>query len=691
MNSKIILKHIINVKFLCGYLLLLILNFCVACSQNENHVSADAQGVFNTYDSLMEVQKYSDAISTLQNNFNENEATDYDRLTYYQLVARYYSDVPLDLKSTEIYLDSFEMLMPLFENLNSEKLGFYYLKKAKLAGAKQDYDQAFYYFYKCKQLLDVNVDFKNKQYYTNELAVILFKEGYYTVAKDYFKEVYSIGTKHPDLSDFGYSFLLKHMSLNNVGVAFERMNELDSASFYYNMALDVVEKNLKIYPEKLNRIEQAKAITNGNLGGVYVKQKKYTEALSLLAESINTNLKEGYDKNDAILTKIKLAQLYNETHRYDSCFRLITEVEKYLSTSTNVEALYRVENLKYSYFIHIKDFAKAISANEKRLILNDSLKVVNKKGYTKENFIKYNELVKSQIDLELYKSSNRVKSIYLYSAAALIVMCTVLIYVLLRVRKQQKTHIEKLRKLNLVIASTNNQLQESLNSLELLQEDNKRYQKLIVHDLRSPLTSILSLINLIKIEEKTNESVMQYIDLVEKSGNKAMLLIAEILKKESNNTSLETKVTSLESILSPCIQMYQSHALKKQISITTHIEMYDVNVNVDKMWRVFSNILANAIKFSNNNSVITISTHANDKKVLIVFKDEGIGIPLEKQKDIFNTYAMKGQQGTSGEVSYGMGMFICKQIVEAHGGKIWFDSIENKGTTFYVELDRVVE
>ncbi|MCZ2139954.1 MAG: sensor histidine kinase, partial [Bacteroidia bacterium] len=134
-----------------------------------------------------------------------------------------------------------------------------------------------------------------------------------------------------------------------------------------------------------------------------------------------------------------------------------------------------------------------------------------------------------------------------------------------------------------------------------------------------------------------------------------------------------------------------SHALKKQISITTHIEMHDVNVNVDKMWRVFSNILANAIKFSNKNSVITISTHANDKKVLIVFKDEGIGIPLEKQKDIFNTYAMKGQQGTSGEVSYGMGMFICKQIVEAHGGKIWFDSIENKGTTFYVELDRVVE
>ncbi len=111
-----------------------------------------------------------------------------------------------------------------------------------------------------------------------------------------------------------------------------------------------------------------------------------------------------------------------------------------------------------------------------------------------------------------------------------------------------------------------------------------------------------------------------------------------------------------------------------------------IPVNREKLWRVVSNLIANAIKFSPTGAIIRVSLQEETDHVRITVEDHGIGIPQEIGSKIFDMFTEAKRVGTGGEESFGLGLAIAKQIVDAHGGKIWFDSKPGNGTTFFVEL-----
>ena len=99
-----------------------------------------------------------------------------------------------------------------------------------------------------------------------------------------------------------------------------------------------------------------------------------------------------------------------------------------------------------------------------------------------------------------------------------------------------------------------------------------------------------------------------------------------------------------------------------------------------------NNLIVNAIKFSPEGSPIKIECRKWENKVLVTISDAGLGIPDEIQNKIFDPFTSARRTGTQGEKPFGLGLYICKQIIEAHEGKIWLDSEAGKGTTFFVEL-----
>ena len=111
-----------------------------------------------------------------------------------------------------------------------------------------------------------------------------------------------------------------------------------------------------------------------------------------------------------------------------------------------------------------------------------------------------------------------------------------------------------------------------------------------------------------------------------------------------------------------------------------------VNINTDKFTRVIDNILTNALKFTPLGGKININISKSNTIALLKIEDNGIGIPLHLQALIFDKFTTAGRRGTSGEKSLGLGMSICKKIVALHQGKIWFESKDNTGTTFFIEL-----
>ena len=101
---------------------------------------------------------------------------------------------------------------------------------------------------------------------------------------------------------------------------------------------------------------------------------------------------------------------------------------------------------------------------------------------------------------------------------------------------------------------------------------------------------------------------------------------------------------------------------------------------------MFSNLVVNAIKFSPLQGEINISVVKSKNSALVTVADEGIGIPREQQAFVFDRFTAVRRKGTNGERSFGLGLSICKEIVEEHGGIIQFESSEGKGTSFHISL-----
>lgn len=105
-----------------------------------------------------------------------------------------------------------------------------------------------------------------------------------------------------------------------------------------------------------------------------------------------------------------------------------------------------------------------------------------------------------------------------------------------------------------------------------------------------------------------------------------------------------------------------------------------------KMKQVFQNLINNSIKYSEANTRVEIGCDRKTAETVFYVKDSGIGIPKRQQKQIFSKFFRAENVFTMHTDGTGLGLFIVKAIVEAHGGRIWFESVENKGTTFFFSL-----
>ena len=113
-----------------------------------------------------------------------------------------------------------------------------------------------------------------------------------------------------------------------------------------------------------------------------------------------------------------------------------------------------------------------------------------------------------------------------------------------------------------------------------------------------------------------------------------------------------------------------------------------VQIDESKFLQVINNLISNAIKFTPDGGTITLGLEEQEKTVLITVADTGIGIPKKFHAKLFDKFNNARRTGLKGQPSVGLGMSIIKTIVDWHEGNIWFESEEDKGTTFYIEIEK---
>jgi two-component system, OmpR family, sensor histidine kinase VicK len=177
--------------------------------------------------------------------------------------------------------------------------------------------------------------------------------------------------------------------------------------------------------------------------------------------------------------------------------------------------------------------------------------------------------------------------------------------------------------------------------------------------------------------------------LVNETSHNSLELINEIL--EATNVSLtgiNKEPVEINSLVNNSVEILSFKAAEKDQQIITELLDHPKKlfISQEKIWRVISNLISNAIKFSPNNSAITVKVINGSKEVKIAVSDNGIGIPENIKGEVFNIFTNAKRPGTAGEKSFGLGLSICQQIMEKHNGRIWFEDNKGSGTTFYISL-----
>lgn len=259
--------------------------------------------------------------------------------------------------------------------------------------------------------------------------------------------------------------------------------------------------------------------------------------------------------------------------------------------------------------------------------------------------------------------------------------------------KERHLSDEKKRELQILAEQvmTSLELRKQNQRLTELNEQKNNLMKVLSHDLRSPLSGIIGMSDLLKeLVANDNEDAMEMASLVNQSAKQLNQLIDDILNYtiiESEGFSLNRTDTDVASIVENMKRLYMPSAKFKNIDLSFEADV-DRKVPLDpqKFEQIFGNLLSNAIKFTTDSGNITSHVFTDDDNLILKVSDTGVGMKEEKVKNLFSNNNSQGQQGTSGEKSTGLGLSIIKHFTDLHNGSIDVESTKGKGTTFSIHF-----
>jgi len=215
---------------------------------------------------------------------------------------------------------------------------------------------------------------------------------------------------------------------------------------------------------------------------------------------------------------------------------------------------------------------------------------------------------------------------------------------------------------------------------------------IIAHDLRSPFNGILGFSELLIENIKDFELVEseKYLGIINSSAKNTLNLLDNLLnwaKSQTGQIAFKPKKIILASIISETLELSQAIAIGKGISLA-HKEPDDMEAYADKnmLKIVLRNLISNAIKFTKSGGNISVLAKTNQNHVEIAISDNGIGMNEETINKLFSIETNKTTIGTENETGSGLGLILCKELVEKQGGKIWVESELGKGSVFKFSL-----
>lgn len=528
-------------------------------------------------------------------------------------------------------------------------LGICYLKL-------NDAHSASTYFFKAlafSDSLNINVE---KGYALNNIASSLILEGEYKQALKYTYKALLLQTQNDDSKGIAYAWL-------RMSDVYYRIQHYDSLLISAKMAHKLLLK--------LNMEDNA-LLALSNIARGWEGKKRYNKALTCYQEIMkaDTTVKSSY---------VNLARVCNLLNLPDQAIRY---GNKWLNTQN--ENGYILQHMSNAYALK-EDWKEAYRYSRLSQTFLDSLITEERKVQLKNMRILHKTRETKLENAEL-KAKLNVKNLYLFTLGIIILLIGLLLTILLGKRKQQF-------QLNNLLNQKNQEICTQHDRLEEINQTKDKLFSIIAHDLRGPIGSTSTFLELLTTKEGefTKEELLNNLILLKKSSNATFKLLENLLTwslSQRGEIEFKPSKNDLSKLVQSNIDLFASNAENKKIQIVNQpLEQLIFEFDHDMINTVMRNLINNAIKYTHENGQITISATGNHRQVEISVKDSGIGIDDKTAQQLFVAQInLIRKMGTKGETGTGLGLMLCREFVEKHSGKIWVESKAGKGSTFKFTL-----
>jgi PAS domain S-box-containing protein len=236
------------------------------------------------------------------------------------------------------------------------------------------------------------------------------------------------------------------------------------------------------------------------------------------------------------------------------------------------------------------------------------------------------------------------------------------------------------------------QMEDYIEELNTLNDTKDKFFNIIAHDLKNPFGSLLGASEYLykEIDRLDTRKAQKLGKILYNSAKNAYNILANLLdwsRSQTGSLSFDPGLINLYDVVVNNVQLAAIQAAEKDINIRIQIDQgLECTADTNMLNTVLRNLLANALKFSHPGGKVIVAANRTPDEVVVEVKDNGTGIPEEDLNKLFRIDVKYVNAGTNNEKGTGLGLLLCKEFINYHGGKIWVESHLNKGSIFYFSI-----
>lgn len=547
-----------------------------------------------------------------------------------------------------------------------------------------NYSKSLQHYFAALHIADSISNKRELAYAMNNLGDIFNRQKKYAKAEEYISKALEL-FKQIGIEK-GVAYCYNQLSLVN----FEQ-NNLEKALFYNFKSLEMREKN---------KDSVSIAASLNNIGNIYIELQDFDVAFKYLNRSLHIRHKIG-DYNGIAEIYNDFARFYFQKRDYQTAVYYLNQGMKIGKEVGSPRRIREAAELLSRIYAQKKEYEKAYHYHVIFKKMNDSLR--NKENereitrlelqYKFDKERRENEVEQLKKDIEHKAEINHYKMYRFYMISCIIVLIVIIALITYSYRQKRKdNHLLALK--NKEIIQQKEEIQDKRDELERINASKDKFFSIVAHDLRSPFSSLLSLIDLMKnqFNDLDKNEVMLLIDEINKSAKETMNLLENLLnwaRSQTNRLKIKMEKADIQSIVEKNIILFKNVAKNKHISLQnpnsgTLYAFADTNM----LDTVLRNLISNAIKFTPQNGQVIVDYYERNEKIFIEVKDTGIGMKQSELDNLFRIDTTHSRIGTANERGTGLGLLLCKEFVEKNHGTIHVESTEGEGSKFVFSLQK---